>query len=148
MKQTVIKYMIPKEVIFEDGDDLGKRIVETAEQLGADTYHHVKMIDEEKKEDDQKYYQVIIERDYVASGLIWILASNQDEAVEIASQHKNYSIFTSDNMEMADLGKSDRFSATYRVLTQDEMPDFIHLSRSQGTEIYLDQDIIDRDDGG
>jgi hypothetical protein len=148
MKKTVIKYMVPKEVIFEDGDDLGKRIVETAEQLGADTYHHVKMIDEEKKEDDQKYYQVIIERDYVASGLIWILASNQDEAVEIASQHKNYSSFTSDNMELADLGKSDRFAATYRVLTQDEMPDFIDLNRSQGTEIYLDQDIIDLDDGG
>jgi hypothetical protein len=148
MKKTVIKYMVPKEVIFEDGDDLGKRIVETAEQLGADTYHHVKMIDERNPEDDQKYYQVIIERDYVASGLIWILASNQDEAVEIASQHKNYSIFTSDNMEMADLGNSDRFAPTLRVVKQDDMPAFIEEQRSIGVETILDQDIIDQDDGG
>ena len=71
--------MIPKEVIFEDGDDLGKRIVETAEQLGADTYHHVKMIDEENKKPDQSYYRVVLQRDFTGIAAVWILADDEKE---------------------------------------------------------------------
>ena len=144
MKKTVIKYMIPKEVIFEDGDDLGKRIVETAEQLGADTYHHVKMIDEEKPEPEQRYYQVIIERDYVGNGLVWILASSSDEAVEIAKSHDDFEIFTAENMEMIDIGNSDRYAPSLRSLSQDEMPNFIEEKRSRGEEVFLDQDVLER----
>ena len=145
MKKTVIKYMVPKEVIFEDGEDLGKRIVETAKQLGADTYHHVKMIDEEEQETGQRYYQIVVERDYVGHGLIWILASSQDEAIEIAKKHGDFEIFTAENMDMVDVGNSDRYAGSLRSLSQDEMPDFIYSSRAMGEEVFLDQNVIDRE---
>jgi hypothetical protein len=51
-------------------------------------------------------------------------------------------------MEMADLGNSDRFAPTLRVVKQDDMPAFIEEQRSIGVETILDQDIIDQDDGG
>lgn len=142
MKKTVIKYMIPKEVIFEDGDDLGKRIVETAEQLGADTYHHVKMIDEEKPEADQSYYRIVLQRDFTGVAAVWVLADDESGALATAKEHKIFSTFETENLEMHEVGNSDRHYVNGHV-SQDEMPDMILELRERGEEIILDQDIID-----
>jgi hypothetical protein len=156
MKQTVIKYMIPKEVIFEDGDDLGKRIVETAKQLRADTYHHVKMIDEENKKPDQSYHRVTLQRDFTGSAAVWILADDGNQALAIAKENQIFSKFETDNaenhmvyqgLEMHEVDNSDRTFLSGNV-SQDDMPDLILELRERGEEIFLDQDIIDRDDGG
>ena len=147
MKKTVIKYMVPKEVIFEDGEDLGKRIVQTAKLLGADTYHHVKMLDDEKQEAEEKYYEVVVERDFVGWGRIWILASSEDEAVEVAQRHSVFTTFNAENMEMNEVGDPDRYSSSRDSVHRDEMPNFIKEKRARGEEIILDQDVIEVDDG-
>ena len=151
MKKTVIKYMVPKEVIFEDGEDLGKRIVETAKQLGADTYHHVKMIDDEKEEADQSYYRVVLQRDFTGTASVWVLADHEEGALAIAKEHKIFSTFETENLEMHEVVNSDRHYVNGNV-SQDVMPTLIEEHKELGIDVILDQDIIDHihecDDGG
>ena len=151
MKKTVIKYMVPKEVIFEDGDDLGKRIVQTAELLGADTYHHVKMLDDEKEKVDQSYYRVVLQRDFTGTASVWVLADDEEGALAIAKEHKIFSTFETENLEMHEVVNSDRHYVNGNV-SQDGMPTLIEEHKELGIDVILDQDIIDHihecDDGG